>query len=213
MIKTEEMSVSGFDEEIDGVLKEAESFAKNMELSDRDSLRFRLLTEETMSVVRQITGDHVMTLKFIGEGKTCTIHLEIKTAVDSYVRENLLSVSKSGKNEAAKGVLGKIRDVVESFIAAREVDMAYPAPDRTADFMIMGMSSGIPSEVEFGMQDAYYWTLDNYRNSVEEEKNKAEGETEDWDELEKSVVANLAGDVRIGIQGDHVTVDVIRDFA
>ncbi len=208
IVKTEEMKVVGFDDEMDELLREAEFFAGNMNLTDRESLRFRLLTEETMSMVRQITGKHVMTLKFIGEGKKCTIHLAILTEVDSYVRENLLDLSKSGKNEAAKGVLGKMRDVVDRFLAARDSDLTDMPPEYMQGYMMMGMPSGF----DYEMNEAFYWTLDNYRASVEDEKGTGEEADEDWDELEKSVVANLADDVRIGIQGKHVTVDVIKKF-
>ena len=70
----------------------------------------------------------------------------------------------------------------------------------------------MPSGFDYEMNEAFYWTLDNYRASVEDEKGTGEEADEDWDELEKSVVANLADDVRIGIQGKHVTVDVIKKF-
>jgi hypothetical protein len=35
---------------------------------------------------------------------------------------------------------------------------------------------------------------------------------ENWDELERSVVANLADDVRIGIKGRDVEITIIKRF-
>ena len=49
------------------------------------------------------------------------------------------------------------------------------------------------------------WKLSDYKNNVNVKNN-----TEDWDELEKSIIANLADDVSVGIKGDDVELIVTR---
>ena len=50
------------------------------------------------------------------------------------------------------------------------------------------------------------WTLANYRQNVSKEKD------EEWDELEKSIIANIADDVQVGLQGSKVEITVKKTF-
>ena len=59
------------------------------------------------------------------------------------------------------------------------------------------------------------WSLAGYRNSLEEQyidldKTDDFEDREPWDELERSVLANLADDVRVIIRKDHVEIVVER---
>lgn len=206
MIESREVRIiSSGEEDMQEILNEAEIFANSMKLSAKESLRVRLMTEETMAMIRQITGEPDVLVSFKGEDKICTIHLEIETVMDQAIRDNLLSISKSGKNAAAKGVLGKIRDVIEQFIY-------IPGGDMTDDFVIDYVALGAPIEYTSAMTNAMSWSLQNYRINVEAIRDNDEISQEAWDELEKSVVANLADDVNIGIKGKLVTIDVIKNF-
>ena len=53
---------------------------------------------------------------------------------------------------------------------------------------------------------AYNWSLNNYRNVVHEEN------VEDWDELEKSIIASLADDVIVGVKGKKASIVVVKKF-
>ena len=48
------------------------------------------------------------------------------------------------------------------------------------------------------------WSLAKYRQSVDEARASDQDTTEAWDELEKSIVASIADDVRVGVKGDTV---------
>ena len=52
------------------------------------------------------------------------------------------------------------------------------------------------------------WSLNRYRSAVKEGKAPAEN----WDELEKSVIARLADDVQIGISGQNVEMVIYKKF-
>lgn len=49
------------------------------------------------------------------------------------------------------------------------------------------------------------WTLQGYRFQAQSEQSK-------WDELEKSIIANLADDVIVAISGENVDITIIKSF-
>ena len=49
------------------------------------------------------------------------------------------------------------------------------------------------------------WTLNRYKDA---ERNNAEP----WDELEKSIIANLADDVIVAVKGNNVEISIIKNF-
>ena len=49
------------------------------------------------------------------------------------------------------------------------------------------------------------WTLNRYRDA---ERNNSEP----WDELEKSIIANLADDVVVSVKGNNVEIAIIKKF-
>ena len=55
---------------------------------------------------------------------------------------------------------------------------------------------------------SYLWSLDQYRNTV-----KKENKSEDWDELEKSVLASVADDVIVGVKGRQADIVIVKKFA
>ena len=55
----------------------------------------------------------------------------------------------------------------------------------------------------------YGWSLHAYRNAVAENRDK---EPEKWDELEKSITAKLADDVKIFIRGNTVEMVIEKTF-
>ena len=58
------------------------------------------------------------------------------------------------------------------------------------------------------IMDSVYWTLVDYRGKVEAEEDSPE-KKEQWDELEKSIVSNIADDVQVGVKGGHVVMNII----
>ena len=85
------------------------------------------------------------------------------------IKNDLIAVSSSGKNEAAKGVMGKIRDVVEN--------MLYPEDSYYN-------SSYVAYHLETAALREDGWSLNKYKKSQK-------ANSEPWDELEKSIIANL----------------------
>ena len=83
------------------------------ELNPRNALRLQLITEEMLSLARSVTGEMKASFWIEGEGSRFTLTMTTKTVMDKEKRAMLIMSATSRKNEAAKGFLGKLRDVFE----------------------------------------------------------------------------------------------------
>ncbi|MCR4903565.1 MAG: hypothetical protein K6A23_11955 [Butyrivibrio sp.] len=211
MIESKELNIVTNGDDINEVLDEAESFAKNLKLNVKQTMHIRLLTEEIMVLVNQLTGEPDMRLSFRGDAEKCCIHLEIDTWLDNTTKNNLLSVSKSGVNESAKGFLGKIRDSIENILLMSDKDI-IGSEAYSNDFVMMGLSVNSSFVLDTHINGTEFWTLQDYRERVENDKEDSDEARFAYEELEKSVLANLADDIKIGIKGTHVEVDIIKNL-
>ena len=170
-------------------LEQAELIAARCELPKKDALHLRLLTEETMGLFRVLTGEVLAKFWIEAQDKVFRLHLTVRTQMDSGKRSELLSVSTSGKNAAAKGFTGKLRDILE-----RAMDEAGASEDDD--------SAG---SVIYGKGAAYaHWTMQQYQKNEMKRAEEKASEDDAWDELEKSIVGRLADDVSVGIRGREV---------
>ena len=106
----------------------------------------------------------------------------------------MVSISKNNKNAAAKSIAGMIRSVVENFLLDEDVQKA----------MAMPMNVYMPAS---HMDYSYLWSLEGFKDSVKPE------ETEQWDELEKAMVAAVADDVIVGVKGKKADIVIVKNFA
>lgn len=183
---------------VDEALSTAEAVAAYKGLSRKDTLHLRLLTEEMMGMLQGLTGETEARFYIEDEKGEFRLHLITDTAMDSDKRRRLLESSTSGKNEAAKGVMGKIRDLFHQ--AFEPLDEDVPA------YYSAGWVGYTPEPV--GVDFSAYestWSFNQYRGSVSEAEQK-----EAWDELEKSIVANLADEIKIGINRNKVEMIIYK---
>ena len=64
--------------------------------------------------------------------------------------------------------------------------------------------------------DAYMWSMQQYKESLDEldDPDDAEINTgEAWDELEKSIVAQIADEVKVRVVGSDVEIIIFKDFS
>lgn len=180
-MKTEVIAVSNRGTEIEEALKLTEAFAQKKGLDGKKALHLRLLTEEMMGMMRSITGETEGEFWIEDDTETAELHLRVKTLLDTQTRDQLISVSTSGKNEATRTLMGKLR----SFF---EIGSAFPAPFRLVD--------------NAEMNDVFTaWSLAEYRNQLREYRAaNGAGAEEEWDELEKSVVSHVADEVKVRVE-------------
>ena len=160
-------------------------------------------------MVKALVDDFYGQIWFEGEGKRCEIHLQATADMNADRREELLSVSSSGRNAAAKGFMAMLKDVVSGAMHSFGRSMN----DYGREVARYGIVN--PADVGGFAVDAMVpiWSLQTYRTGLETQRL---GDTEAdaaWDELEKSIVGKLADDVVVGVKGDRIELVIVKDFA
>jgi hypothetical protein len=110
--------------------------------------------------------------------------------MDKQTKRKFIDISSEKQNAAAKGVMGKIRDIVENMRYSENA--VY-----SADFVAHQLETAVL------MDDT--WTLSRYKDA---QKDNAEP----WDELEKSIIANLADDVIVSVKGNKIEIVIVKKF-
>ena len=156
-------------------------------------------------MLRTIVGETKSAYWVETEGNTFELHLSTKARLQSEMREELLKASTTGKNAAASGFMGRLRDIITQMY---EPDQSGNTPvDYGFFYQNPGTLDGSIDPLNEGM--LYGWSLNEYRIAVEANKNK---EAEKWDELEKSITANLADEIKIYIRSDNVEMVITKAF-
>ena len=204
-ITTEKVKITNSGSGMSEALNITERAAGLLNLSTKDALRARLLAEETLSMVRAVTGTFSADFWIEIEGRTFDIRLMAKSELDYPKRRELLSVSTTGKNTAHLGIMEKIRGIIEAGIYGLEEGFMLQAEYGTGMF-----SYGALGVIDDGMSDALYsWSMQKYRADIEA---KGDDEADSVDELEKSIIANIADDVKVGIRKDSLELTVVKKF-
>ncbi|OON86395.1 hypothetical protein BXO88_07700 [Oribacterium sp. C9] len=209
MQKTEILNINSDEEMAAEALKAVDEYISGQDLDKKKALHLRLIAEETVGMVKAMTREYEARFWIEKEGEEYRLKLQIETVMDKGKKESLLSVSKSKKNEYAKGFMGKISDIIEdgllSFDESMKLQQEYGSPMPYYDFIGMGIMGEMPTAGVPMM-----WSLSNYRDSLEGAQESDEVQ-EAADELEKSIVASLAKDVIVGIRRDTVDLTIVLD--
>lgn len=185
-------------------LSQADIVAAYKNLSHKDALHIRLLTEEMMGMLRSIIGGKEADFWIDDEEEegTFRLHLSTDTQMNMEKRDKLLAVSTSGENSAVKGVMGKIKDLfVRSYEPLDDSGTRYYSAGWMYDDAAV---SGGAADIALQM-----WSFNKYRETV----SPGDGGSPEWDELERSVVANLADEVKIFIRKHQVEMVVYKNIA
>ena len=186
--------------DLDAILKESERVAEYNGLSHKQSLQLRLLCEEIDGMLPNIINDFDGELWIDFEDGVCNVNVSINIPeFNADKKEELIGIAKNKKNSAAVGIVGKIRDAIENVILDEE---------RMGMMALSAGSFGLGTGYSEGVNYAYLWRLEEYRDSV-----KKEEQAEAWDELEKSVIASVADDVIVGVKGRQAKIIIVKKFA
>lgn len=189
----------------DEAMEAAEKFAVYYGITGRNALHLRLLTEETISMVHGIldefSGKFWLESEKTKKGLLCRICLSAEKQVNKEQEEHMLSVSSSGRNENARGVMGKIREILRrSLQSSNDADEQY----------LWKMNSAWIDSGSSSAADSNFWSLRLYRQNLSEQKAQ---DKEEWDELEKSIIAKLADEVKVWLRADSTTVTIEKLIA
>ena len=208
-MQSQKITVGQEENLIKSALEEADKFVRQAGFEGKKALHINLLTEEVLGMVRAMVGNFSARFWLESDQKECRITVDAVADVDSAKRRELLSVSKSGKNVAKRGLMAKIGEFFENCLNDYEEMVQYADAD-SANYGYI-YSAGVPAHTM--MTPGFtVWSLSQYRTSVSEDKDSKEEAEDAWDELEKSIIANLADDVIVGVKDNHVTLTIVKQL-
>ena len=200
-----------------------EDVGKDSGLEKKAVLHLRLLAEELFGMLRGIAGEVETAYWLEEENKRFQIHMKSNVEMNEEKRKQFLAVSSNGKNAAAVGFMGKIKVVLAEMLFTPEGMSPYAAQDlvdaisvgytsednsvSTAQDFVDAISMGYTTE-----GSATIWSMETYRNNAEKQRNKRRGADAAWDELEKSIIANIADDIKVGVVGKNVEITIYKAF-
>ena len=205
-MKSDVIHVTSSGEGVALALQQAEAVAAYKSLPPKDGLHLRLLAEEMMGMMRALAGEQEADFWIEDEDKdkVFRLHLKAQVQMNPDLRERLLSASTSGKNAAAKGVSGKIRDLFSRMLeGAGDID-AYASGFSP----ICAETMSVSAAAAMAKNAPVTWSFNKYKSGAAADPNNKE----DWDELEKSVLAKVADEIEIGISGGFAEMIVYKSF-
>ncbi|MCR4688737.1 MAG: hypothetical protein K5745_04195 [Saccharofermentans sp.] len=171
------------------------------DMDRKQALRLRLLSEEILGFLSSFeeaqTGDFWLETV---EGNV-EIHLATDIPMDLQTRRELLAVSSSGKNSAATGFMGMIREMVDKLTLPDD-----PETKAQTDQMLGLMQLGAHMNNYAG---GYTWAMSTYQQDVDAAPEAAA----EKDDLEKSIVANIADEVKVNIVKSNVEIVISKAFS
>lgn len=205
-MKTAEIRITSF-EDYQRALLATEKQGEESGLSVKQNLRLRLLAEELIGFIKSLTGE-VDALYWVDrQGNTFVLHLKADDIImNKEIREELLSAATSGKNAAAKGFMGKLRDLVASVMTPSAM-----GPTVLSAMSLGMMSTASPVGENAGMS-SYIWSMKTYKEKLLAKDGTEIDLDEASEDLERSIVANLADDVLVSIVGSRVQIDITKAF-
>ena len=195
-MKTDVIMISSEGNNMEAALAQVDKIAAYKDLSPKNALHLRLLTEEMLAMMRAITGCVNGEFWMEDQDGMYELHLRVNSLVDEKKRDQLLSASSSGRNEATRGFMGKIRSFFEP---------ACGMPMFASGF------AGVGSAQMYGN---YAWSMEDYKEQLRQYREQNQEQNQEvWDELEKSVVARIADDVKVSIRGREVEMTILKKMA
>ena len=186
--------------DLDAILAESERVAAYNGLGHKQTLQLRLLCEEIDGMLPNIIEDFDGELWMNFEDGVCKVNVSVRIPeLNADKKDALIAIAGNKKNAAAVGVVGRIRDAIENFFLDKESTEALAVSSG-----VFGLGTGYSEGVDY----AYLWSLEEYRNSVKQEE-----QAEAWDELERSVIASVADDVTVGVKGRQAQIVIVKKFA
>ena len=194
-MKTDIIMISSEGNNMEAALSQIDKISVYKQLSSKSTITLRLLTEEVLAMMRAIAGNVNGEFWVEDQDGVYELHLFVRTLVDDKIREQLLAASSSGKNEATRGFMGKICSFFE--------------PSFGVPMFSAGFAGGVPQ-----MHESYTWSMEDYRDQLRQHREMEQRRSqEEWDELERSVVAKVADDVKVSIRGRNVEMTIIKKLA
>ena len=216
-MKSSVINIKRDGDNLNDILSEVQKTASYADLDSKKVLRLRLLAEELVGMLRELSGDYdgEFWVEYKDPKFELITRIYVNDAMDNKTKKGFIDVSSDKKNAAAKGIMGKIRDVVENMMYP---ETAVYSSDSTLDQLEIealhgedakqkGNSNLVVDNIVDNITLGSSWSLNQYKIKQRENENK-----EPWDEIEKSIIANIADDVTVSVKGKNVEIRIAKSF-
>ena len=202
-MKTGTIHVNNRGEGIAEALTEVEFAANRSGMGDRAARRLRLIAEEMLEMVHNITGEFEADFSAAIDDARCELKLWADTT-------KFFGRDASIKNESeawhTQGVSGKLRGMMQGGFSNLQEN-----EEELAQIGIRRADAGILKELgRSGSEEAYVWTLESYGLSAFDAMTMDNDES--WAELGRSIIASLADDIRVYVFKDSIELTVLKDL-
>ena len=208
-MRAAEITVTSQGEGMREALEETEKLGTACGLAPKEVLRLRLLAEELFGMVRSIVGEEEAVYRIEADGKRFELRLSADVWMTQELKKQLVSVSSQGKNAASAGFMGKLRDMIATALLPKENGLSLLSGFSMGCMSMAG--SGGPA-AQAASADAFYWSMNRYKQAIDETRAENSESEAAWDELEKSIVANLADEVTVLIRGSRTEIRIQKTF-
>lgn len=202
-MQTEKISIYAAGDGRDKALELTEKAGAFCGLDNKSTLRLRLLSEEIIELIRPFSSELKGDFWLETNDENVEIHLKTNIPMDLQTRNELLSVATSGKNSAAKGLIGKIREMIARVTLPDDPE-TKAMTDQALGLMALGSQMGS----SYG--STYSWSMTAYSESINNSTVFTDEAAEAMDALEKSIVANIADEVKVNIVDSNVEVVIYK---
>jgi hypothetical protein len=194
----------------ESIYEKADDLISELELPKKSALHLKLLFEETVGMLKELTADYHAAIWFEKYKHECCIKLTGKTQMDQDKKEGLLGMASNEGNSLARGFMGKIGDIIENGLLnySNVMKLQQQYGGGMVNYGTMGMYSGVEGMADSGIM----WSLYEYKGALKEGNADSEATREAWDELEKSIVASVAKDVLVGVKGNRLDMTIVCDI-
>lgn len=204
-MKSNECILRRNQKDIVNVLNEVEKVAEYNGLARKEMIQLRLLAEEMIGMQEGILGFVEGTFYLENKDRVYNLCLHSDVMVEDQTREKFVELSTNKQNAAYSGFKGKIRMAIDSMLNGASGDVYISSCDYMGDPLVFSYPSYFQKSMQGADSYGQTWTLSQYRE-------KAKGNKDQWDELEKSIVASIADEVIVGARTNYADIIVVKKF-
>lgn len=199
-MKTKTINIRNTGEGIEEALHSVEDTVILQGFDHHSVIRLRLLAEETLGLVKSVTGEFSADFHADIIDEECTLILSARTSDLTENKDRLLSLT-----ERSEGITTKLAVLIET-----PFQQLLDNEEAVSKVGIQKMSSNMLKELG-RTGEGFVWSLDSYELSLFYSHHLAV-EDENWAELSRSIIASLATEVRIHVFRDSVELVVIKEL-
>lgn len=160
-MQTERIVITSNEAGMREALEMTENLGMNQGLDKKKSLHLRLLAEELIGMMRGITDEASADYLIEYDGNQFALYLTSDVTMNRKMREEILSVSSTGENAAAKGFMGKLKDMIAVALL----------PDESGKNIFSGLALGLSAatvntspQAQQASLDALNWSMQRYKS-------------------------------------------------